>query len=117
MIKARHISGSLIIMAMVPYFLFGDADDMQWARYDFANQSLMTILLCALVIRAYRDKLTRIIAKIFMGIASFKLLFNSYGFIDMGVFDKINNAYWTGGVIVGCIIIFLIYRSYELVKR
>ena len=110
MIKARYISGSFIIIAMVFYFLFGDADSLQWARYDFANQSLMTILLCILVIRAYRDKFTRILAKIFMGIALFKLLFNAYGFIDMEVFSKINNAYWTGGAIVGCLVAFLIYR-------
>ena len=117
MIKLRSIFGSLIIIAMVVYFLFGNASDMQWARYDFANQSLMTIILCALVMRAYKDRSTHIIVKLFMGIALFKLLFNAYGFIDMDVFDKINNAYWTGGAIVGCIIIFLIYGRYELVKR
>ena len=98
---------------MVVYFLFGDASNLQWARYDFANQSLMTIFLGSIIIKSNRNKLLNIIVKIFMGIAFFKLMLNAYGFIDMDAFNKINNAYFSGGAIVGCILIFLLYRRYE----
>ena len=114
---AKHIIGYSIITAMFIYFLFGDAENLQWARYDFATEAFCTMFLCIMLLRSVRDKGIIIAIKIFMGISIFKLLFNAYGFINPNVFDKVNNYHWTGGAIGGCILIFIIYKLYGLVKR
>ena len=52
-----------------------------------------------------------------MGIAVVELLFNIYSFIDIEGFNKINSYHEAGAIVVGCIVIFLIYKNYGLVKR
>ena len=42
---AKHIIGYSIITAMFIYFLFGDAENLQWARYDFATEAFCTMFL------------------------------------------------------------------------
>jgi membrane associated rhomboid family serine protease len=102
---------------MFIYFILANANSLQWNRFDFANQGVMVLLLCYMLLKSQRDKGVRIAVQIFMGIALFKVLFNLYGFIDMNIFETANNSHWSGGAIGGCILVFLIYKRYGMVKR
>ena len=117
MINFRNISGLLTVIAMAIYFLFGDPDSYYWTSYDFVIQSWIIFYFSGLLLNVFRDKLMLISLKIIMGTALMKLLFNLYSFYDVDVFNKINRSYESGGIIVFCILIFLIYHYYGMDKR
>lgn len=103
---------------MVTYFLFGDPDNFYWNGVYFSTWNFITVYLCKLLINKYRDKLLQIILKIIMGTSVFKLLFSVYSFFDVYAYERINNSHNAGGVIVGCILIFLIYsKNGRMVKK
>lgn len=87
-----------------------------WDSYYFMNLNLLVIYLSILGLKCYRDKLSRIIVKVFLGVAMGKLLLNLFSFMDMDIFDKINTSSEAGAIIVSCIVVFLIYRSNGMVK-
>jgi hypothetical protein len=128
-INHRNISGVLLVLSFAIYLIFskaGDTSDMnlkdalvieRWDSYYFINLNLLVIYLSRLALKSYRDKLTRIIIQVFIGVSWVKLLLNLYSFIDMDVFDKINTSSEAGAIIVSCIVVFLIYRSNEMAKR
>jgi heme/copper-type cytochrome/quinol oxidase subunit 4 len=128
-INQRNISGVLLIFSFAIYLIFGKAGDTSdmilkdahiielWDSYYFMNLNLLVIYLSILGLKCYRDKLSRIIVKVFLGVAIGKLLLNLYSFMDMNSFDKINTSSEAGAIIVSCIVVFLIYRSNGMVKR
>lgn len=113
MINARNISGLLIIICMSIYFLFGDPDSFFWCGFYFSLWNFISVYLCSLALKSYRDLLLRIVLKIIMGISLAKLFFSIYSFFDIDIYNKINRSYESGGFLVGCILIFLIYTKYE----
>jgi hypothetical protein len=118
------------VFSFAIYLIFGKAGDTsdmslkdaleieRWDSYYFINLDLLVIYLSRLVLKCYRDTLSRIISKVFLGVAMGKLLLNLFSFVDMDIFDKINTSGEAGAIIVSCIVVFLIYRGNErLVKR
>jgi hypothetical protein len=124
-INQRNISGVLLVLSFAIYLIFGKAGDTsdmipkdaleieRWDSYYFINLDLLVIYLSILGLKCYRDKLHRIIVKVFLGVAMGKLLLNLFSFVDMDIFDKINTSSEAGVIIVSCIVVFLIYRSNE----
>jgi hypothetical protein len=110
-IKLNHIIAYSLLAAMSFYFVVGDSVGIDWARYDFATEAILVIFFGNLLLRSIRDKAMRIAIKIFIGIGIFKLLFNIYGFINEDVFNTANDSFWIGGMIVGCILSFIIYSK------
>jgi hypothetical protein len=117
MINVRNIFGIVFIILVSIYMLFGDPDSFNWGSYYFCVWNLIIIWISSMAIKIYRDKLHGIIVKIIMGISLSKFFLNAYSFFDINIFNKINRSYEIGAVMVGCIIIFLIYKKYGLVKR
>lgn len=103
---------------MVVYFLFGKIGSIFWDGLYFCTWNSVLVYLCHLLINKFRDKLLNIILKLIMGVSVFKLIFSIYSFFDIEIYNTINNSYHAGGVIVSCMVIFLIYRNHgQLVKR
>jgi hypothetical protein len=110
-IKLKHIIAYSLLAAMCLYFVVGDSVGIDWARYDFATEAMLVIFLGALLLRTTRDRFLRFPIKVFVGIGIFKLLFNIYGFIDSDIMRNANDSFWIGGMLVGCILSFLIYNK------
>ena len=105
------------MVAVAIYMLFGDPDCFYWGGFYYCTFSFTVVWLGSMVLKSTRDKLLTILVKIIMGISLFSLVLNLYSFFDVEIFNKINRAYETGGVIVGSVIIFLTHNRNELVKR
>jgi hypothetical protein len=116
-ILARNIFGCALVVAIFVFCVFGDAGNPMWSRYDFAVRHLVICFLSVSLLNLTSGMLFRIIIEIFFGISAFKLCFNVYGLFDPNIFDTINRSYWIGGMMLGILLIFSIYKYGQLVKR
>jgi len=117
MITAKNIFGLILVLLVAAYMIFADVDSDIWGSFYFCVWNLICLWFGHLLLKSYRDKILSIVIKIIMGVSILKLFLNVYSFFDIDIFNKINRSHEAGGVVVGCILIFLIYSNGRLVKR
>jgi hypothetical protein len=111
MINTRNISGLLIFIALVVYIVLGDPDNSLWSSFYYVTWNALVLYLGNIVLRSQRDLITKIIIKLFMGVALVGVIFNLYRVIDIEGYNSINRG-WEVGIIMACAaLIFLIYSK------
>jgi len=118
MIKKRQIDGIygiLLLGSILYYMVFGYPKDRLWSFINYINIDLIVIWICGQGLRV-RDLLPNVIIQILRLIFSIWLIFDIYGLLNQVLADKVNNSYYTGGIIAIIVLIFLIYKYGRIIK-
>jgi len=116
-INARNIFGLVLIVLFVIYDLFHIHGNSFWASYYYVTWNLIGIYAFRYILKSSKDKLLRVIMKIFMGVTVFELILNTYSFFNIERFRELNHTKELGCAVVCCVIIFLIYSRHERMVR
>jgi hypothetical protein len=105
------------MISIVVYILIGDPDSFLWGSYYFVTWNTVIFSISYLYLKSQRDRMTRILIQIFMGVTLSKILFNFFSFFCRDIFDRINKGEEIGVVVTCSVLIFIIYSYGRLAKK
>ena len=117
MIRLKHIVWSSVIVCIVIYILFSDADSYAWSGFYYIAKGVGFWYALRLLLKSRRELFESIIFKLLMGLCLLEVMIGVVAIASKTLFETINKSIEVGGLIGVCVVVFLIYKRYGLAKR
>jgi len=117
MINLRNTLGVIFFILIIIYKIFGVSDidrpeeSAIWDSIYFCTMNALFFWMGHLILKAYRDKLLKLIIEIILSVITIEAVLNLYSVVNIDGFNKLNQLHEIGAITILFVLIFLIYSK------